>query len=159
MKSPLRDLLPLNAPVKRGKPDGNFVEVAGGFVHTRALAPLDQNAADFVAVAEQFLGVPYVWGGKTFQGLDCSGLIQTALQAAGMSAPRDTDMMEQALGQTVAARESQARRSDFLERPCGRDARQRNPAARQCLHMQVTSEPLDVAVARITKPVTAIKRL
>ena len=37
------------------------------------------RAADFVAVAEQFLGVPYVWGGKTFAGLDCSGLIQTAL--------------------------------------------------------------------------------
>ena len=69
----------------------------------RACAALDHTAADFVAVAEQFLGVPYVWGGKTFEGLDCSGLMQTALQAAGIAAPRDTDMMESALGHAVAA--------------------------------------------------------
>ena len=52
-------------------------------------------------MAEQFLGAPYVWGGKTFQGIDCSGLIQTSLQAAGQTSPRDTDMMEQVLGRTL----------------------------------------------------------
>src|SRR5579872_1797524 len=95
VKSPLRDLLPLNARVKRGRQEGSFVAVAEGFVSARALAPLTNAAGDFVAVAEQFIGVPYVWGGRTFQGLDCSGLIQTALQAAGTASPRDTDMMEQ----------------------------------------------------------------
>ncbi len=59
---------------------------------------LPQTEKDFVAVAERFLGAPYVWGGKTAAGLDCSGLIQTALQAVGKAAPRDTDMMEKALG-------------------------------------------------------------
>ena len=83
--------------------EGDFVaDRAGGFVHRRHLAPLGADATDFVAVAEQFLGVPYVWGGKTVAGLDCSGLIQTALQAAGIAAPRDTDMMEKALGEAVA---------------------------------------------------------
>ena len=61
----------------------------------------DRTEKDFVAVAERFLGVPYVWGGKTAAGLDCSGLIQTALQAIGKAAPRDTDMMEKALGEAV----------------------------------------------------------
>src|SRR5215469_1665095 len=75
LKSPLRDLLPLNAAVKRGATQGHFVEAAGGFVHGRALAPMAQTAPDFVAVAEEFLGAPYVWGGKSFEGLDCSGLI------------------------------------------------------------------------------------
>lgn len=85
VKSPLRDLLPLNALLHCELLDGDFV--ATSFVSARALAPVSQTAPDFVAVAEQFLGVPYVWGGKSFQGLDCSGLIQTALQAAGIPRP------------------------------------------------------------------------
>src|SRR5579871_6713386 len=101
VKSPLRDLLPLNAAVKRGALHGLFVEVAGGFLHGHALAPPHHTAADYVAVAEQFLAVPYVWGGKSFEGLDCSGLLQIALQAAGIAAPRDTDMMEAALGRSI----------------------------------------------------------
>ncbi len=159
VKSPLRDLLPLNARVKRGAVQGDFVEVDGGFVHHRALAPIDQVAPDFVAVAEQFSGVPYVWGGKAFQGLDCSGLIQTSLQAAGISAPRDTDMMEQALGQTVLG--AKLKRGDlvFWKGHVGvmRDGEILLHA--NGFHMQVTSEPLAAAAERIAAPVTMIKRL
>lgn len=159
VKSPLRDLLPLNARVAGGTVEGSFVEVSGGFVHARALAPLDQPASDFVAVAEQFLGVPYVWGGKTFQGLDCSGLIQTALQAAGIPAPRDTDMMEQELGQAVAG--ANPKRGDlvFWKGHVGvmRDGETLLHA--NATFMQVTSESLAATVARIAKPATTIKRL
>ena len=123
------------------------------------LAPLDQAASDFVAVAEQFIGAPYVWGGKTFQGLDCSGLIQTSLQAAGICAPRDTDMMEQALGQTVLG--ARLKRGDlvFWKGHVGvmRDGETLLHA--NAFHMQVASEPLSVAIERIAKPVTMIKRL
>jgi hypothetical protein len=159
VKSPLRDLLPLNALLHCELLDGDFVAVEGGFVSSRALAPLGQFAPDFVAVAEQFLGVPYVWGGKTFQGLDCSGLIQTSLQAAGISAPRDTDMMEQSLGETVLG--AKLRRGDlvFWKGHMGvmRDGEMLLHA--NAFHMQVTSEPLAVAVERIGSPVTAVKRL
>ena len=159
VKSPLRDLLPLNATVKRGGIHGSFVEVAGSFIHARALAPRDEIAGDFVAVAEQFLGVPYVWGGKTFEGLDCSGLIQTALQAVGVPAPRDTDIMERELGQTVLG--AKAKRGDliFWKGHMGvmRDGETLLHA--NAFHMQVVSEPLAVAIERIAKPVTAIKRL
>ena len=159
VKSPLRDLLPLNAEMTQGAAQGNFVEVTGGFVHQRALAPRDHRAPDFVAVAEQFLGAPYVWGGKTFQGIDCSGLIQTSLQAAGQTSPRDTDMMEQVLGRTVL-REN-VRRGDliFWKGHVGVMRDSETLLHANATFMQVTSEPLAVAVERIAKPVTTIKRL
>ena len=66
----------------------------GGFVPARHLAPLGACEPDFVAVAERFLGTPYLWGGKTSLGLDCSGLVQVALTACGINCPRDSDMQE-----------------------------------------------------------------
>jgi len=156
VKSPLRDLLPLNALVKRGRQEGNFVAVADGFVTARALTPT--TTPDYVAVAEQFLGVPYVWGGKTFQGLDCSGLIQTALQAMSIGCPRDTDMQEQTLGRSVP--HDQLTRGDlvFWKGHVGvmRDAVTLLHA--NAYFMQVTSESLDTVIARIATPITSIKR-
>ena len=83
------------------------------------LKPIGEYEADFVAVAERFLGVPYLWGGKTALGLDCSGLVQVALTACGVACPRDSDMQEAALGAPLcrAIRRSAARRSDVLEGP------------------------------------------
>ena len=159
VKSPLRDLLALNARVKRGRQEKNFVAVADGFLSVRALAPLADVAPDFVAVAERFIGVPYVWGGKTLQGLDCSGLIQASLQAAAIACPRDTDMMEQRLGHAVTR--DQIKRGDliFWKGHVGvmRDAQTLLHA--NAFHMQVASESLDAAIARIDTPITSIKRL
>ncbi|CAN5302054.1 NlpC/P60 family protein [soil metagenome] len=56
---------------------------------------------DFVAAAERFLGTAYLWGGRPSLGLDCSGLVQLSLMAAGRSAPRDTDLQETMLGTAV----------------------------------------------------------
>ena len=159
VKAPLRDLLPLNALVQAGARIGEFVETEGGFLPARALAPRARAAPDFVAVAEQFFGVPYVWGGKTFQGLDCSGLIQMALQAAGIPAPRDTDMMERDLGQTVLG--AKLKRGDlvFWKGHMGvmRDGETLLHA--NAFHMLVASEPLAEVIERIAKPVTTIKRI
>ena len=76
---------------------------SGAHVPALHLAPIDRNEKDFVAVAERFVGVPYLWGGKTALGLDCSGLVQIALTACGVPCPRDSDMQEAALGTPVAA--------------------------------------------------------
>src|SRR5262249_20146878 len=71
---------------------------ANGFVPANHLRPLDTRELDFVAVAERFIGVPYLWGGKSSLGLDCSALVQLALTACGIACPRDSDMQERALG-------------------------------------------------------------
>ena len=81
-----------------------YRRIAGGegWIVARMAEPVDAPAAnDFVAVAERFLNTAYLWGGRTSLGLDCSSLVQLSLMAAGIAAPRDTDLQERALGGTV----------------------------------------------------------
>jgi hypothetical protein len=160
LKTPVRDMLPMNAAVPVLGRDGDYVNIGPGFVHQRHLAP--ETEKDFVAIAERFLGVAYVWGGKAYAGLDCSGLIQTALQAVGRAAPRDTDMMEKALGEPVAL--SDVRRGDlvFWKGHMGVMLDGTRLLHANAFHMAVAIEPLSEAMARIEKvvgPVTSIKRL
>jgi cell wall-associated NlpC family hydrolase len=72
-----------------------------GAIVRQHLGALDAVERDWTAVAERFLGAPYLWGGKTGLGIDCSGLLQVSLQACGISAPRDSDMQEQAVGTSL----------------------------------------------------------
>ena len=160
LKTPVRDLFPMNARVPVVARDGDYVNIGLGFVHQRHLLP--EVERDFAAIAERFLGVPYVWGGKTAAGLDCSGLIQTALQAVGKAAPRDTDMMEKALGDAVAI--GAVRRGDlvFWKGHMGVMLDGTRLLHANAYHMAATIEPLAEAIARIDAiagPVTAVKRL
>jgi cell wall-associated NlpC family hydrolase len=161
LKTPVRGLLPLNAAVPVKARHGDYVQIGEGrWLHQRHLAPTGEK--DFVAVAERFVGVPYVWGGKTAAGLDCSGLIQTALQAVGKAAPRDTDMMEKALGEPVQL--SQVRRGDliFWKGHMGVMLDESRLLHANAFHMRVAIELLADAVARIEPvagSVTSIKRL
>jgi cell wall-associated NlpC family hydrolase len=73
----------------------------GAIVAVHAL-PLEAPVeSDFVAAAERFLNCAYLWGGRTSLGLDCSGLVQVSLLATGRIAPRDTDLQEKTLGESV----------------------------------------------------------
>jgi hypothetical protein len=159
LKTPVRDLLPMNAAVPVLTREGDYVNIGPGFVHQRHLLPGTEK--DFVAITERFFGVAYVWGGKTAAGLDCSGLIQTALQATGKAAPRDTDMMEKTLGEKVGAA---SRRGDlvFWKGHMGVMLDDKRLLHANAFHMMVAIEPLAEAVARIDAvagPVTSVRRL
>jgi cell wall-associated NlpC family hydrolase len=127
------------------------VMAAGGYVPARHLAPLGSKETDIVLVAEKFLGTPYLWGGKTSLGLDCSGLVQIAATACGIACPRDSDMQEQALGAPLAKDLSSLRRGDLAFWK-GHVAIVRDAATfihANAFHMAVAIERIDDALARI----------
>ena len=126
----------------------------GGFVWADHLRPIQDAEDDFVSVAERFEHAPYLWGGKTWAGLDCSGLVQIALRAAGVAAPRDTDMQARALGREIdpGVNFSGLQRGDlvFWKGHIGVMCDERELLHANGSHMQVTREPLAQARARIT---------
>jgi len=146
-----------------GRIDGPLaVTDTNGFVPASHLKPLEIREPDFVAVAERFIGVPYLWGGKSSLGLDCSALVQLALTACGIACPRDSDMQERALGTAVAM--SDLQRGDLVfwqgHVAIARDATTLVHA--NVFHMAVAVEPVAEAIARIRaagSEVTSVRRL
>jgi cell wall-associated NlpC family hydrolase len=165
IKLPPLEALPLGARLAIARiEDRMAVTPSGAYVPATHLAPLGENEGDFVAVAERFLGTPYLWGGKTALGLDCSGLVQVALTACGVACPRDSDMQEAALGQGVIADVVDLKRGDlvFWKGHVGvmRDAT--NLLHANAFHMAVATEPIADAVARIRAAggaVTSVRRI
>lgn len=99
---PLRSWL-LGSPIRVVAEHDDFFELAGGgFIGCRHVEAIDATAPDYAATAIGFLGVPYLWGGKSVRGIDCSGLVQLVLQRAGIPCPRDTDMQERELPGNLA---------------------------------------------------------
>lgn len=150
IKIPPSAALPMSARVAVVKEDKQFaVTTAGLYLPAVHLTPIDSNESDFVAVAERFLGTPYLWGGKTSLGIDCSGLVQVALQAIGIACPRDSDMQERELGTAVPP--DNLKRGDLMfwkghvAIACDR---QRLIHA-NAYNMMVAVEPIAAALARI----------
>ncbi len=162
-----REALPLGARIAVARREERMaVTQSGGYLPAVHLAPIDVYEADFVAVAERFLGVPYLWGGKTMLGLDCSGLVQIALAACGISCPRDSDMQEEALGSPIAAAtdRSDLKRGDLVFWT-GHVAIVRDRANflhANAFHMAVAIEPIGDAIARIRGAggeITSVRRI
>ncbi|MGP1255299.1 MAG: C40 family peptidase [Kiloniellales bacterium] len=94
IKAPIRDVLTLTTAVAVTGREKRFAATPQGYIWADHLAPLGETRPDHVETALGFLHTPYLWGGKSVAGVDCSGLVQLALTAAGLACPRDTDMQE-----------------------------------------------------------------
>jgi cell wall-associated NlpC family hydrolase len=155
--------LPMGARLAIVRQDERFAVTAKGWhLPIAHLAPIKAREADFVAVAEEFLHTPYLWGGKTSLGIDCSGLVQVALQAAGIACPRDSDMQELALGKLSSLGE--LRRGDLVfwkgHVAIARDSETLLHANAHA--MAVAMEPATEAIARIKaagSDISSVKRI
>ncbi len=102
LKRPTAGTVSMSARVKVVDVGGKFFRIASGhWLHSRNLATLEYSTWDLVGTAMKFIGVPYLWGGRTAQGVDCSSLVQIALAMAGIAAPRDADLQEASVGTEV----------------------------------------------------------
>jgi cell wall-associated NlpC family hydrolase len=166
IKLPPVDTLVMGTKLAIACDDGGFAVTREGlYLPRRHLGKLESFEADFVDVAERFVGTPYLWGGKSSLGIDCSGLVQVALNAAGTGCPRDSDMQQDSLGRALDPAESKKLQRGDLIFWKGHVAIVRDAGSivhANAHHMATAIENTRDAIARIKAAggeVTAIKRL
>lgn len=153
IKTPPLMALPFGAMISVERTQQNFLIAENGFIPSVCLRDLNEPDFDFTATARKFLGSPYLWGGKSSLGIDCSALVQLSLQSAGIACPRDSGM-QAGIGKAVPFDDlSKLQRGDLI---CwkGHIGIVSGPGLllhANAFHMQVTEEPLAEAVARIEK--------
>ncbi|HHI81884.1 MAG TPA: peptidoglycan endopeptidase [Rhizobiales bacterium] len=145
----------LNSRVRVSERTGDWTGLAtGGFVYAAHLSDCKTFSHDPVNVALDFTGTPYLWGGSSAAGLDCSGLVQQAFHACGQPAPRDSDMLEKQLGRAIEITgDNPARRGDlvFWDGHAGMMCDAENLLHANGFHMAVRVENFAKARERIAK--------
>ncbi|MBV9556169.1 MAG: C40 family peptidase [Pseudolabrys sp.] len=163
IKTPPLTALPFGARLVVTRQDERFAQTdAGYFVPARHVAPVAAKQSDIVAVAESLLGAPYLWGGKTNDGIDCSGLVQIALQSAGITCPRDSDMQELALGKPADLTALQRGDLVFWKGHVALARDNKTLIHANAHHMMVATEAVEAAVTRIKaagSDVTSVRRI
>ena len=168
MKLPALKQLPINARLAPAIITSDFVEIdragnsepgsgGGGYVFANHLheegTQKGDRLLDFVDIAKLFVGTPYLWGGRTYAGIDCSGLVQAALLASGQYCLRDTDMQENSIGEVVDHLEGKGdlKRGDlvFWQGHVGIMLDEHHLLHANAHHMQTVIEPYEEARQRI----------
>lgn len=150
IKSPDLTWLPHGAEVEVTGESGVFWQTPGGFIPKGHLARIGDAAADPVDVARLFLGTPYLWGGNSPIGIDCSGLVQAALMAAGHDCPADSDLQQASVGADLAAT-APLQRGDliFWKGHVALCVSAQSLIHANAHNMAVTEEPVEEAITRI----------
>ena len=166
IKLPPADMLVMGTMIAVMREEGPFaVTREGWFLPRQHVGLIGSRVPDFVGVAEQFVGTPYLWGGKSSLGIDCSGLVQVSLNAAGTGCPRDSDMQQDGLGRALDHGEAKKLGRGDLIFWKGHVAIVRDAATivhANAHHMATVIENTREAIARIKaagSEITAIKRL
>ncbi len=149
LRAPATGILGMNALVEVGETNGAFTRIEGlGWIATSQLAPIGSDFREPAEVAALFVGAPYIWGARDGAGLDCSGLVQQALFAAGRRCPRDADQ-QAALGCEVASEALGAGDLVAWRGHIGMMLDADRLIHANAHHMAVAIEPLETAIARI----------
>lgn len=156
LKSPPTLVLSLGAKLSVIAEEGDWRHCQdAGWVYHRHLEPLDTLTDDPVSVAEQYLGTPYLWGGRSGLGLDCTGLTQQAFEAAGVLLPRDSDMQFAWSGEDIPGwRDPGALQRGnliFWKGHVGIMTDRDHLLHANAWHMAAAREPLEGAITRIAK--------
>ncbi len=151
LRAPLLQRLPMGAKIACGGPSecGKYLATGDGFVPVAHVAPLGSNVGSPADIAERLMGTPYLWGGRSSDGIDCSGLIQLCFGLNGIQTARDSDMQLNSLGEIIAP-DAALMRGDVIFFPdhVGIMADSANLIHANATSMMVSTEPLADAAAR-----------
>lgn len=162
LKAPIDGYLHRNSQVCVTGYDDHYRNIGLGWVHDGDLQPQAKPADDWVEIAQSYLHTPYLWGGRSSFGLDCSALVQNALHATGIACPRDSYMQQADLGKTLQL--DDLRRGDliFWKGHVGLMLSEDQFLHANAHHMATAIEPVQTAIDRLINtagPVIAVQRL
>ncbi len=155
MRSPILDSLSIGSKLNIISEKGKYVELdSGGWVYKSHLSDINYIAEDYVETAKKFIGTPYIWGGNSSAGIDCSGLVQTSLRLAGINIPRDTDQQYQHLKNSeIELSLNHLQKGDILfsDGHIGIMSDNKNFLHANAHHMATIIEPISDVVDRFSK--------
>ena len=155
----------MGSRVSKKEENENFFGLKdAGWIVGRHLADIDNKEVDFISVARKYIGTPYLWGGRSSYGLDCSALVQISLSRIGVLTPRDTDQQERNTGNFCGRDIEEVKEGDLLytKGHVAIVSTVNSVIHANAYHMQVVEEPLKVFISRLdanNDQITSIKRL